>query len=220
MRMSRASLLPRPKPLRLFAILACMSGITLAGCGPRLNVKPEQVVDLSGQWQLNASLSDDPRALLEKSRPSGRRGGVPAGEGQRPPGGMGPPPGSGPGAPGGSAPARRTAGEPASIEDYLAQPGRLTIEQGLKELRLVADGSPTRFIYGEKFGTSSMRGVSERRSGWEGSAFVTYEEVREGPDVTCTYALSGTRLIVSTDVSGGGVPRTSFRTVYDRVAVP
>lgn len=98
------------------------------------------------------------------------------------------------------------------------QPSRLVIEQGPKELRLVADGSPTRFIYGERFGTSSMRGVSERRSGWEGSSFVTYEEVREGPDVTCTYQLSGNQLVVITEVDGGGIPDLNFRSVYERVA--
>lgn len=63
-----------------------------------------------------------------------------------------------------------------------------------------------------------MRGVSRRRSGWEANAFVTYEEVTDGPDVTSTYALQGNQLIVSTRVSGGGVPNLAFRAVYDRVA--
>lgn len=192
---------PSPNAGRLLA-LSLLSIVALAGCGPRLNIQPGQVVDLSGQWQLSAALSDDPRVLLEKLRPA-----VDRRRGNGPPGGP----------PLGTTPVRRRPGDPASIDDYVVQPARLSIEQGAKELRLVADGSPTRFIYGERFGTSSMRGVSERRSGWEGSSFVTYEEVREGPDVTCTYQLSGNQLIVITDVNGGGIPDLDFRSVYERI---
>lgn len=216
------SLFPKSHPdsPRLLALGVIASILALTGCGPRLNVKPELVVDLSGEWQLNASLSDDPQVLLEQHRPARR----PERE-RRPPGdavetnaGNAAPPPGGPQSSGERAPVRRRPDEPSRIEDYVVQPARLSIQQGGQELRLVADGSPTRFVYGVRFGTSSMRGVSRRRSGWEANAFVTYEEVTDGPDVTSTYALQGNQLIVSTRVSGGGVPNLAFRAVYDRAA--
>src|SRR5690349_5084352 len=106
----------------------------LSGCSTLASHAPRHL-DLSGQWQPNESLSDDPMAVM-------RRHASGSGGGMRHPGGGGM---GGYGHHGG-------AGGPRHGQnlEFLARPEHLSIQQGTDTLKLIADGVPTDFEYGEK----------------------------------------------------------------------
>jgi hypothetical protein len=217
---------------RLSHLLAagCALGLLLTGCG-RLNEKPPQAVDLSGDWQLRRSLSDDPVALLKRHRRGKRRdedrpGDVEAtsgdskpdddGEGQRESRGAG-----------AQDAGQFAAGRPdrdgpdfAMLRNLLAQPVDLSIRQSPKAVILTADGSPTRYVYGQDAIDSVQDGVAERTAGWDGDAFVIKYDVRQGPDAIRSYRKDpdGQWLTVTTRVRGGGAPKLEIRSVYERKA--
>lgn len=119
---------------------------------------------------------------------------------------------------GGGRGSRSGAGGSGSSMAALEQPQKLSIDQSAGQLRLVADGSPTDFVYGEKVATSFGKGVAERTSGWKGELFVVTLKVKDGPTVTRNYEVvdSGHQLIVETSTSGGRGPERNFRSVYER----
>jgi hypothetical protein len=222
---SEPSSTPRWRHLSSYAVAALALTALLAGCG-RLNEKPPQVVDLSGTWQLSRSLSDDPSTLLKPphrhrkhrdTRPEDAEG-APAGSrpdgddgGQR----------SGGGREDSSFARDRTRGtgtDFAMLRNLLAQPAELSIQQLPRELRLTADGSPTRYVYGQDALDSVQGGVAERTAGWNGSVFVIRYDVRQGPEAIRSYQTdaTGQRLTVTTRVSGGGGPKLEIRTIYER----
>ena len=100
----------------------------------------------------------------------------------------------------------------------MIQPARLAIQQGDEKLKLVADGVPTDFEYGEKVVASVQSGAADRSSGWKGDAFVVKYDVKDGPRATRSYELNdgGKQLIVTTEVSGGRGGSMKLRTVYER----
>ena len=96
------------------------------------------------------------------------------------------------------------------------QPQTLSIDQGATQLKLVADGASTDFVYGEKVITSFGRTAAEGTSGWKDDRFVVTLKVTDGPTITRNYEVvdSGHQLIVETTVSGRG-PGRKFRSVYE-----
>ena len=199
-----------------------------AGCAS-LGTHPPHATDLSGDWKLDQSLSDDPRALMRQQRQH-------SGHGMHRPGGMGgmgsmpqlvtPPDASTPGTQGGHrghggygggnwGSARR-----GPNGEFLAQPATLSIHQSVSQLELVADGVSTDFVYGEKVMASVKGGAAERSSGWKGQAFVVKYDVSEGPKAARSYELNdgGKQLVVTTQVQGEGSPSMKFRTVYARAS--
>jgi hypothetical protein len=104
----------------------------------------------------------------------------------------------------------------------LQQPQKLSIEQSATQLKLVADGLPTDFVYGEKVVTSFGNGVAERISGWKGDLFVVTLKVKDGPSITRSYEVvdSGHQLIVESSISGGRGPQRKLRSVYERAGGP
>jgi hypothetical protein len=194
--------------------------IALGGCSS-LATHPPRATDLSGDWQLNPSLSDDPQALMRAHRQEQARGhggghhhgGMPG------MGGMGMPhldgPGSRQGGYGGMGPHR------GSNNEFLARADKLSIRQDSSELHLVADGVPTDFAYGDKVMASVQSGAAERTAGWKGKDFVVRYDVKDGPKASRSYELSadGKRLTMTTEVSGARYPDIKFRSVYEREGV-
>jgi hypothetical protein len=230
--------MPRPSPTKSppgpallhVASAGLAAALLLSGC-LRLDEKPPQAVDLSGDWQLRQSLSDDPVALLKQQRHGKRRDEDRAqdsdattadskpdddGDGQRESRG-----GGAQGA-GQFAADRPDRGGPdfAMLGNLLAQPAELSIRQLPKAVLLTADGSPTRYVYGQAAIDSVQDGVAERTAGWDGDAFVIKYDVREGPDAIRSYRKDpgGQWLTVTTRVSGGGAPKLEIRSVYERKA--
>jgi hypothetical protein len=168
-------------------------------------------MNLTGDWQLNESLSEDPHAKLREelhARGGGmhRRGGMSAG-----------------GMPNGDWSSRggksRQRGQGAN-GDFLVRPNQIGIDQTAHELELNADGSATQFVYGEKVIASVQGGTAERVSGWKGDDFVVKYMVTDGPIATRSYQLadSGQQMVVTTQVEGGRSRKLEYRTVYDRKA--
>jgi len=190
----------------------------LAGCST-LGSHPPSHLDLSGQWQLNESLSDDPAAVMRQRGSSGggmRHHGGGMGGGMGGPGGMG---GSGHHGAGGSGGGWSGRGpRHGQDKEFLARPEHLSIQQHTSTLKLIADGVPTDFEYGEKVIASVQGGAAERSSGWQGQDFVVKFKVNEGPTATRSYELGdgGKQLIVHTEVSGGRGGTHKLRSVYER----
>lgn len=200
--------------------------LVLAGCSS-LATHPPRATDLSGVWQLNESLSDDPQALMRAHRqelghgPGGHHhGGMPGLGGM---GGMGMPSGgSGSGGYGGGHGGGGMGPRRGSKNEFLSRADMLSIEQDASELHLVADGVPTDFSYGDTVMASVQNGAAERTSGWKGRDFVVKYDVKGGPKASRSYELSpdGQKLTVTTAVTGGSNPDIKFRSVYERQAAP
>jgi hypothetical protein len=177
----------------------------LTGCST-LASHPPRHLDLSGQWQLNESLSDDPGAVMHQHISGG--GGM-----RHHAGGMG---GHGYHGGGGS----WSGGSPrrGQNDEFLARPAKLSIQQGSSTLKLIADSVPTDFEYGEKVVASVQGGAAERTSGWQGQDFVVKYKVHDGPSASRSYELGdgGRQLIVHTEVTGGRGGTRKLRAVYER----
>jgi hypothetical protein len=223
--------------MRHATLCLMLVGSLLAGCST-MGSHPPKHLDLSGQWQLNESLSDDPMAVMREHRSGGSGGmhrhpggmggmggmgggmGGPSGMGG--PGGMGGVGHHGGGGQGGGGPGGGRSGggsRRAPNSDLLVRPEKLSIQQGASMLKLIADGVPTDFEYGEKVMASVQGGAAERTSGWKGQDFVVKYKVTDGgPTATRSYELNdgGHQLIVTTEVSGGPGGTRKLHTVYER----
>ncbi|HEV7608216.1 MAG TPA: hypothetical protein VGO61_12810 [Steroidobacteraceae bacterium] len=196
--------------------------VVLCGCSS-LGTKPPRGTNLTGNWQLNESLSQDPLAQMREQRHDRgdgmRRGGGMRGGGMR--GGMrrgGMPGGQGGGWSGRGDTSRQRG--PGALGDFVARPQELAIEQTARELDLKADGAATEFVYGEKVMASVQNGTAERVSGWKGDEFVVKYKVIDGATATRNYQLadSGRQMIVTTQIEGGRARKLEYRTVYVRKA--
>jgi len=211
----------RRRRLHRLAAAGCALGLLLAGCA-RLNEKPPQAVDLSGDWQLRQSLSDDPAKLLNPRHHDTRHGQERSQDDEaviaepRPDRDDD-----------GRQDSRQAEGRPdrggpefAMLKNLLAQPAELSIKQLPREIFLTADGSPTRYVYGQDAIDSVQGGVAERTAGWNGDAFVIQYDVRQGPVALRSYRKDATSqwLTVTTRVHGGGGPKLAIHTVYERKA--
>ncbi|HEY4367948.1 MAG TPA: hypothetical protein VGN07_12005 [Steroidobacteraceae bacterium] len=177
--------------------------LAISGCSG-LRARPANGVQLSGAWQLNESLSDDPAAMSNSRSRSSYGGGM-----RRMGGGMGGGMGHGGG---------RMAGGAGRSTSSIARerPQTLSIDQSATQLKLVADGSSTDFVYGEKVVTSFGGTVADGTSGWKDDRFVVTLKVENGPTITRNYEAvdNGHQLIVETIMSGRG-PKRTFRSVYE-----
>jgi hypothetical protein len=216
--------------MRNTAMFLALALAALAGCAS-LSSHPPHATDLSGDWKLDESLSDDPRAMM---RQQGQHG---SGHGMHHGGGMGggmpqlvTPGAATTGSPGGGMHGGHHGGggnggnwgggRHGPGGEFLTRPASLSIHQAATQLELVADGVSTDFAYGEKVMASVQGGAAERSSGWKGQDFVVKYDVTDGPKATRSYELNdgGKQLVVTTQVAGGRGPDVKFRTVYERAA--
>ena len=232
--------------------LACVIAlISACGCATeRLATAPPKGVDLTGEWQLNPNLSDDPAKGTDQENSSpgnmrhrgGRGGGGPGGGsgGGLPPFGTpgggggrggwggndfvgGPSGGGGYGGGAGGGGGRGGGRRGGGFGNLLSAPDHMAIEQNGGKLRIQtksASGDLTtdEYTFGDKATVPFGRDTAERNVGWKGNVFVIDTKVKSGPSKEDDYALDDDgRLIMTTQMSGGHMPKVELKRVYDRV---
>ncbi len=251
---------------KLFRVLgataaAVAASTWLAGCATdRLEPAPPQGVNLTGDWQFDPNLSDDPSKPPLNDSPSEMRHRSGRGRGSvgLPP--FGNPAGAG-GPTGGTEPdgtenftsttsvqspyvrtlwqnlsTNGTTGSGTSTSSGGSRPrgsryGRLlevpvhmTIEQKGNRLTIQSKSSggdvhTDELVSGHSTDIPLGQSTADRDVGWRGNIFVVDTKVKSGPTREDDYALDDEgHLIVSTFVSGGHVPKSQIKRVYDRVS--
>jgi hypothetical protein len=186
-----------------------------SGPRPRIAAKDPTKGGLAGEWQINKSMSDDPRQRMEQANPHSHSG---------PQIGMGGPGGSGGGGGhhGGPSSGAREERQAHELTDDLTF---LTINQKGTSVKVVTDGGrvlaqyagPASATSQETAKTSESDNKNSSITQWQGDALVTVSQ-HNGTKITRTLALSrdGTQLYLTTDLEGGHYKQpVSFRLVYD-----
>jgi hypothetical protein len=226
--------------------LAAVASVALAGCGSvgRFEPSPDHVVDLSGSWTLDRTLSDDPKLIMEKLRPK------PVNHGwDRPPDdglgddSSGPPQGQGGGGQqgGGQRGSRRggSQGQPQvayrnnndaythstvirMLQADLARADSLTIRQAPDQFTLDYGSAVRNFTPGAVSVVSAAWGVADQSSGWKGREFVIQVKPQMGVATVESFSLvdDGKHLVEELHMGGGDFPAVKLKRVYDRADHP
>jgi hypothetical protein len=218
--------------------LTLICALWIAGCATeRLDASAPKGVNLTGEWNFNANLSDDPdkpgdsdKTQQQGPRPHrGHGGGRGGGSGMPPLGGPGggydylpvadTPPASTPGsAPSPVLPASGQGGSRMRAPQHLSitqKENTVTIRTNLSDGRQLVDeytaGTSTTIPYGNE--TTAARSV-----GWRGPVFVVTTTVGKGTSREEEFALDEEdHLIVTTATKGGRRGDVEIKRVYDRV---
>lgn len=198
---------------RLFSVILGAVAVFVVGCaGARgLAPLPEKAVNLSGEWRLNAALSDDARKILgdaqarvqeqfqrrqEAYRRSEQLDRDPQGDYET------------------------RALERGPYRDFgpvIEAPEEISLTQNGGDLAIMSDDSETRFQAGRQSVVSFGQGVADRRSGWSGQTFVVATRAVDGQAKEERFSLGKDgRLVVTLQMGGGGLPKVLIKRVYDR----
>ncbi len=176
--------------------------------------------NFSGDWQLNAKASDDPRTKLREAMQVSRQA-TDGGRGMG--GGMGRGGrGKGRGDMGGAGGAGGMGGASAELSGQLAVAQRLHINHEDPVLLIVDENERPQRLYTDfRGGSVSAGGGLEQRvsvAGWEGGALVV-ETTMLGRKTVQQYVFDkvNEQLLVTTHAEVSSMPRVSYRLVYDRV---
>jgi len=222
-------------------LLTTVALAALAGCGSigKLDESPKHTVDLSGNWTLNRTLSDDPKPIIEKLRPKpvkrrwddvppddiGEEGGATA-DGRQPGGGQRRSRGGGSQGPqmvyrnNNDAYTHTTVLRVLTAD--LARAENLTIRQNPDRFSLDYGSAIRNFTPGSISVVSAAWGVADQSSGWKGQEFVIHVKPQEGVASMETYSLSpdGQHLLEELRLGGGDFPAVKLKRVYDRTDHP
>jgi hypothetical protein len=228
--------------------LAVVASVALAGCGSvgRYDPNPAHTVDLSGSWTLDRTLSDDPKAVIEKLRPKpvSHRGDTPPDDGLEDD--TGPPEGGGrQGGGGGQGGGRsrrggsQSQGQPQvayrnNNDAYthstvmkmlladLARAESLTIRQDPDRFTLDYGSAVRSFTPGAISVVSASWGVADQSSGWKGREFVIQVKPQMGVASVESFSLAedGKHLVEELHLGGGEFPGVKLKRVYDRADHP
>ena len=187
-----------------------------SGPQPRIAAKDPTKGGLAGEWQINKSMSDDPRQRMEQANPRSQSG---PHIGMGDPGGGG---GGGGGHHGGPSSGAREERQAHELTDDLSF---LSINQKGPSVKVVTDSGRVLAQYAgpasaTSQGTAKTSESDSKNSSttqWQGDALVTVSQ-HNGTKITRTLALSrdGTQLYLTTDLEGGHFKQpVSFRLVYD-----
>jgi hypothetical protein len=180
--------------LRLFVFaLSCCAALSAAA----LDAVPSRAVDLSGNWKLNAALSDDPEHMLaEREREERERYMKWRKQQERmyPPDAPPPIDVDGPGA------TRRSEPSPSRLASIkrrqenlyrmLAISDTLTIRQEASTIDIVSAVESRRVVAGSRTQVSMPEGqLADSKVGWDGQWFVIDRNVRHGPHVVEKFRL-------------------------------
>jgi hypothetical protein len=209
----------------LAMIVWVWTAVLAVGCAGRsLDELPSKNVDLTGDWKLNASLSDDVPKLLQShfKTMSERMDRMPSEMGpiRRPSEGM----------------TRRTGDD--VVTDAEPDPGgirklrkqreeRFTamveapqrMEISLNGTRFIVKHDETRdeFRAGERSVVSFGRGVADRTAGWSGRQFIVSTRGLDGGSKEERYSLDPEgRLLLVTKVTGDRMPTLEIKRIYER----
>ncbi len=191
--------------------------VMLAGCGVTGSPQAPKGVDLSGHWKLNESASDSTERLIatleqQDFRFSKRGAGqgsinttVPPSDGMR---------SNRPG------PHDEYLGPPRTreLESLLNQPAEFTLTQTPRDLTLASSDGTRKLGFGEDSVVSVYDGIGDQHCGWSAGQFSINIRAVDGRRITHLIGLSKdrTQLLLTTNVSGGGLPSIKFNRVYDR----
>jgi hypothetical protein len=227
--------------------LAVVASVALAGCGgvSRLDPNPAHTVDLSGSWTLDRTLSDDPKAVIEKLRPKpvSHRGDAPPDDGMEDD--SGPPEGRGRQGGGGQSGGRSRRGGSQSqgqpqvayrnnndaythstvmkmLQADLARAESLTIRQDPDRFTLDYGSAVRSFTPGAVSVVSASWGVADQSSGWKGREFVIHVKPQMGVASVESFSLAedGKHLVEELHLGGGEFPAVKLKRVYDRADHP
>ncbi len=229
-------------PKTAFPVVLLMA--LAAGCSSvgRFDATPSHSVDMSGNWALDRTLSEDPKPVIEKLRPkpvkrrwdmnpdeAGDESGPPEGGGQQ----------GGPG--GGGGRSRRGGGQQAPQMMYrnnndafthssvlkaltadLARADNLTIRQSADRFALDYGSTVRSFTPGAVSVVSAAWGVADQSSGWKGKSFVIHVKPQTGVASVETFTLAddGMHLMEELQLGGGEFPSVKLKRVYDRTEHP
>ncbi len=192
-------------------MLMLVAGLMIAGCGvtpssPRV----PKGVDLSGQWRLNRTQSDNLDSLLaavkDELDPPLRRRMSESGSDDR-----------------GRIRSRRDefVGPPRTKEliALLSQPDDITVTQSARELTTKSVDGTRQYVFGEASVVSITDGLGDQNVGWANGQFVVSIRATDGRRIEHQFGFAPDRkhLQITTSVSGGGLPSVRMRRVYDRV---
>jgi hypothetical protein len=192
--------------LGAFATL-CVACALARGLAPL----PEKAVNLTGEWHLNATLSDDARKKLDEAQSRVKQQFQRRQEAYRrseqldrdPQGDY-----------------ETRALERGPYRDFgpvVDGPMQFTMTQNGGNLTIMSDDSENRFEAGRQSVVSFGQGVADRRVGWTGQTFVIATRAVDGQAKEERYSLDKDgRLVVTVQMGGGGLPKVLIRRVYDR----
>jgi hypothetical protein len=217
-------------------ITLALAATALVGCGSvgRFDESPKHPVDLSGNWTINRTLSDDPKPAIDKLRPkpiphrwdgpppdeNGDDTGPQQGGQQGGPGGGG----GGGGGPGGGGRGRRNGqGQQAPQLAYrsnneayansnvlktvtadLARADNLTIQQSDTRFSIDYGSAVRNFTPGAVSVVSAAWGVADQSSGWKGKEFIIQVKPQQGVASTETFSLDNEGKHLIEEVHFGG----------------
>jgi len=219
----------------LASVVSLATVLCVIGCATeRLAASAPKGVDLTGEWQLDTNLSDDPTKAMEDGRGRSPNGGMRR-RGGRGGGGAGGRGSSVPGSDDFTSTATNTRGSTScggqrasgrrggggvgqllSASDHLAidqNGGKITIQRKGARGELTTD----EYSFGDKSSVTLGPDTAERTTGWKGSVFVIDTKAKGGPSKEEDFALDDEgHLIVTTFLSGSRVPKVEIKRVYDR----
>ena len=199
---------------RIFpAMLGTLAMFCMGCAGARgLGAVPERAVNLSGEWRLNASLSDDARKILgdasarvreqfqrrqEAYRRSEQLDRDPQGDYET------------------------RALERGPYRDFgpvVEAPERISLTQSGGDITVMSEESETRFQGGRQSVVSFGQGIADRRTGWSGQTFVVTTRAVDGQAKEERFSLGKDgRLMVTLQMGGGGLPKVLIKRIYDRL---
>lgn len=201
----------------------------------------EALASLDGIWIFDTRRSDDPRKVMQASRPQGgEEGGERGGRwGGGPPGGG--PPGGGPpeggrrggrgemggemgGGPGGGQPGQAPPAGGSPMGRVMRPAQKVVIEMLADEVRVSEDERAARpYAIADSLKAHEHELVTEGTTAkWKGGTLVMTQSLGERGSLVESYALSddGRTLTISAHREGGrsGMPNPTFRRVYTRYA--
>lgn len=210
----------------IFVSLAVVFSV-LAGCAARnYDELPSAGIDLSGEWKLDPSRSDDVKKLLQSRRvqddhrlnrrpPRGPMAGtVPGAEGPQ-----GSQESQGPQGPQRAPFQFRARGIGERFADQLEAPTQMTIVQKANRLLVRHDATSDEYRAGDQTVVSFGKGgVADRRAGWKGRIFFVTTQSVDGPRKEDRYSLEpdGT-LKLFTELTGDRDPKIEITRIYQRV---
>jgi len=208
--------------------LASLLLICAASTAAALDAVPSRPVDLSGSWQLNAALSDDPQHMLEELQRrqheqymKWRR------EQERayPPNAPPPIDVEGSAAPRGPSPSRRASikRHQEILQQMLAISDTLVIHQDGSTLDIQSAVDSRRVVAGSHTQVSLPEGeLADSKVGWDGQTLVIDRSARQGPRVVEKYRLVPKTGQLEYEMKWSGdteIAGMKVKRVFDRVKV-
>jgi hypothetical protein len=220
------------------AVLASLAACSSVG---RYDAAPSKSIDLSGNWVINRTLSDDPKPVLQSLRPKP----APRRWDQPPPDengdDTGPPRGGQQGGGGGGGGRSRRGGSQGPQVVYrnnneaythsavlkvltadLSRADNMTIQQSPERFSIDYGSAVRSFTPGSVSVVSAAWGVADQGSGWSGKSFVIKVKPQTGVASEESYSLEddGQHLVEVLRLGGGEFPAVKLKRVYDRTDHP